>query len=227
MRDEERGRHAHDRGLPVRPRQVDERRVELGRAEEQHERLDALQRRVRGAAGDVDRDAERLQVDVAIEPAALGRSRLVVGELDLDREHIGLDAIDLARACRLAHIVERRLERLEPRRVSRTITRAASVRSDRLLAVFAFRTSPTTSDATVSTSGAAFAAASRSGLASGHAARCTDPSCHHDHTSSVTKGRCGAKSRRSTSSARASAACAEAWPVSPRAPYARCLTSST
>ena len=44
----------------------------------------------------------------------------------------------------------------------------------------------------------------------GHAARCTEPSCHHDQTSSVTNGRCGANSRRSVTSASASAARADA-----------------
>ena len=44
----------------------------------------------------------------------------------------------------------------------------------------------------------------------GHGARCTEPSCHHDQTSSVTNGRNGANSRSCTLSAVASAARAEA-----------------
>ena len=43
------------------------------------------------------------------------------------------------------------------------------------------------------------AASTSSGV--GHAARCTEPACHHDQTSSVTNGRNGANSRSSVESA--------------------------
>ena len=45
---------------------------------------------------------------------------------------------------------------------------------------------------------------------SGHAARCTDPSCHHDQASSVAKGRNGASSRTATDRPRRNAATADA-----------------
>ena len=50
------------------------------------------------------------------------------------------------------------------------------------------------------------------------AARCTEPSCHHDHTSSVTNGRCGANSRSSVDSATVSAVRADRAPSSPSEP---------
>ena len=40
-------------------------------------------------------------------------------------------------------------------------------------------------------------------VAEGHVARCTEPSCHHDHTSSVTNGSTGANSRSSVVERRA------------------------
>ena len=43
----------------------------------------------------------------------------------------------------------------------------------------------------------------RIGAGVGHALRCTEPSCHHDQTSSVTNGRTGANRRSSMSSASA------------------------
>ena len=53
----------------------------------------------------------------------------------------------------------------------------------------------------------------------------TEPSCHHDHVSSVAKGMKGAKSRKSAESARSSARRAEAAPLPSE--YARTFTSST
>ena len=52
----------------------------------------------------------------------------------------------------------------------------------------------------------------------GQAARCTEPSCVQDQTSSVTYGRIGASSRRTTSSAIRSVARALAAAASPWAP---------
>jgi hypothetical protein len=46
----------------------------------------------------------------------------------------------------------------------------------------------------------------------GQAARWIDPSRHHDHTSSVTNGMCGANNRNNVSSAAAKAARAESDP---------------
>ena len=71
-------------------------------------------------------------------------------------------------------------------------------------------------------------AASRSGADSGQGWVCTEPPRHHDQTSSVANTITGANRRSSTSSAIASAARAEAAPVSPAGalPWARSLTSS-
>ena len=51
-----------------------------------------------------------------------------------------------------------------------------------------------------------------SSAATGHEARCTEPVCHHDQTSSVTNGSTGANSRSCTESASASVACADPAP---------------
>jgi len=66
----------------------------------------------------------------------------------------------------------------------------------------------------------------RSGSGSGHGARWIEPSRHHDHTSSVTKGRNGANSRSSTDRASRSAAIADPAGAGPKPPYARGLASS-
>ena len=58
----------------------------------------------------------------------------------------------------------------------------------------------------------------------GHAARCTDPVCHHDQTSSVTNGRNGANSRRMTDNAAVAADTADAAAAS--SPARRRFTSS-
>ena len=68
-------------------------------------------------------------------------------------------------------------------------------------------------------------AAVRSGSAVGHGARCTEPSRHHDQTSSVANGSTGANRRSSTSRAIARAARAESV-SGDGSPYARSLTSS-
>src|SRR5713226_975408 len=49
----------------------------------------------------------------------------------------------------------------------------------------------------------------------GHGARWTEPSFHHDHTSSVTKGRKGANNRSIASNASSSPLLADAAPASP------------
>src|SRR5207249_7469976 len=67
----------------------------------------------------------------------------------------------------------------------------------------------------------------RSSAACGQGARCTEPSCHQDQTSSVTNGRKGARSRSCTDKAPARVARADAAEAGPRPPYARSLTSST
>ncbi|KUL48052.1 hypothetical protein ADL30_35635 [Streptomyces sp. NRRL S-1521] len=68
----------------------------------------------------------------------------------------------------------------------------------------------------------------RNSSALGRAARCTDPSRHHDQTSSVTNGGTGAKSRSRTSSAVRGAARADSMAAAPPwSPYALALTGST
>src|SRR5688572_23673461 len=52
----------------------------------------------------------------------------------------------------------------------------------------------------------------------GHGARCTDPVCHHDHTSSVTNGMYGANRRNITDRAACIARFAEAAAASPWSP---------
>src|SRR3712207_7220439 len=52
------------------------------------------------------------------------------------------------------------------------------------------------------TTGTAVSPPVGSSVAAGQSARCTEPVCHQDQTSSVTKGRTGANSRSCTDSAR-------------------------
>ena len=116
----------------------------------------------------------------------------------------------------------------------RTMTRAASARMETFASDFAFRIWPSTAAAVASTDGSptppgsadadADADAEPDADADGHDARCTDPSCHQDHTSSVTNGRNGANSRSSTDSAVRSAPRADDAPAPE--PYARAFTSS-
>ena len=94
--------------------------------------------------------------------------------------------------------------------VSRTTAVSTSARSERLASVLALRTSRQRVGGDVEDQRVAVAGAMRPRSASGHGARWTEPSCHHDHTSSVTKGRNGANSRSSVDSATASAAWADA-----------------
>ena len=82
-----------------------------------------------------------------------------------------------------------------------------SVRIDSLASDFTLRSAASAEPAAATTPGSA---AVRSGSADGHGARCTEPSRHHDQTSSVANGSTGANRRSSTSSAIARAARAEA-----------------
>src|SRR5439155_10223911 len=94
---------------------------------------------------------------------------------------------------------------------------------------FAFRTSLKISVPYLSATSAASSSwpiAPRSSASVGHGARCTDPSCHHDQTSSVTNGRNGANSRMKVDSAATIAELAEVAPAAPSSPYRRALTSS-
>jgi hypothetical protein len=54
--------------------------------------------------------------------------------------------------------------------------------------------------------------------ATGHDAECTEPSCVHDHTSSVANGRNGASSRSMMSIAERRAMAADAWAAGSPAP---------
>lgn len=123
--------------------------------------------------------------------------------------------------------------------VPRTMTRSASALMETFAAVFALRTWPRTAAAVCSTTGspapprapvppAPPAPPTPPRSAAGHGARWTDPSCHQDHTSSVTNGMNGANSRSSTSSAERSAPLTDSAPAPAPAPepYARALTSS-
>lgn len=102
-----------------------------------------------------------------------------------------------------------------------TVSRDTSARMDLRASDLARRTRRSTSATASSTAGSPRSASGRS-RGDGQAARCTDPSRHHDQTSSVTNGRNGANSRSSTPSAARRAATADASPA-----YARALTSST
>jgi len=93
-----------------------------------------------------------------------------------------------------------------------TTNRLTLARMERFSVVLARRTAPRTSAATVRTEASPSTPKSTCSPSSptlGHGARCTDPGCHHRHTSSVTKGRNGAKSRSCAERARASVARAE------------------
>jgi len=81
------------------------------------------------------------------------------------------------------------------------VTAAISVRIETLASDFTLRRAARAAPAAATTSASAEPAADRRGAASGQAARCTDPSRHHDHTSSVANGSTGAKRRSIVSSA--------------------------
>ena len=66
-----------------------------------------------------------------------------------------------------------------------TVTSVAGTRSDTFASAFSRRTAPSTAAATSYTAGSAPSDPASSSSV-GHADRCTDPSRHHDHTSSVT-----------------------------------------
>src|SRR6185503_1610613 len=94
---------------------------------------------------------------------------------------------------------------------------------------FPFRTSPRASRVMLKTGTARSSpplidSTTSSGV--GHFARCTDPGCHHDHTSSVTNGRNGANSLSSVDSATSMALFAEAAPAAVKSPYRLAFTSS-
>jgi len=93
---------------------------------------------------------------------------------------------------------------------------------DRCASVLALRTRARTKAAASSTAGSESGpAASRSSAGSGQGLRWMEPppaSGHHDQTSSVTKGRNGAKSRSRVESARVRARLADAAPSSPAPP---------
>ena len=167
-----------------------------------------------------------LEVDVAVEPGQRasarssrrsGRRRAASStstasssastQLERRRRH----------ARRRARRRARGLERARAARPVSCTTTASTVGAHRPLAprVFALRISPSTSAATANTARVAVRDR-RARRPSGHGARWTEPSCHHDHTSSVTNGRNGANSRSSVESASASAARAEPRPSSPR-----------
>lgn len=93
-----------------------------------------------------------------------------------------------------------------------SVTAVIGVRIDTLASDFTLRRAARAAPAAATTPASASPAATRSGSAVGQAARCTEPSRHHDQTSSVANGSTGAKRRRSVSSAMPSAARAEAAP---------------
>ena len=100
--------------------------------------------------------------------------------------------------------------------MSLTSTEATAARIDLLASDFARRMAPSTSAATARTWGSASGpAAARRSSASGQGERCTEPSCHHDHTSSVTKGRNGANSRSSVDRASAQRGPGRSRPAAP------------
>ncbi len=104
---------------------------------------------------------------------------------------------------------------------ARTTMRATGVFSGRLSSDFFLRTAPSISPDTCSACAprsSAPPATARISAAVGHAAWCTEPGCHHDHTSSVTNGRNGANRRSRTESAVSSAVLAEPASASPWSP---------
>ena len=126
------------------------------------------------------------------------RHRVGLGELDVDRELVGrLDVEVAGDPTGLAHVVDGELERLRQVGAGRTPwrgrPRCASIAS-RCSSPCGSRRAPRRRRCTRDRR-------PRPGPPSsstvGQAARCTEPSCHHDHTSSVTNGRCGANSRSS------------------------------
>lgn len=94
------------------------------------------------------------------------------------------------------------------RRVAVSLTRTIETPAfiDTFASDFARRTSRSTSETIMQSSlFAHFPASTWSETASGHAARCIDPKCHHDQHSSAANGRNGASSRCNTDRAEASA----------------------
>ena len=102
---------------------------------------------------------------------------------------------------------------------------STGVRMETFASDFALRIFDKTIPASLSTVASPSCAAASSSVV-GQALVCTKPSCHHDHTSSVTNGRNGANRRSCTESASAKVAFADAAASGPRAPCARSLMSS-
>ena len=114
-------------------------------------------------------------------------------------------------------------------RGARMMALTTGVRSGFFSSDLRFRTSPSTRQPSFSASTALWSPppiGSSSSAATGHEARCTDPSFHHDHTSSVTNGRNGANNRCMALSASSIALLADAAAASPWSPYRLALTSS-
>ncbi len=94
-----------------------------------------------------------------------------------------------------------------------TVAVSTSARMETFASDFALRTPASASAAAVTTAGSPPEGSSE---ATGHGARCTEPVCHQDQTSSVTNGSTGANSRSWTPSATASVACADSAAASDR-----------
>src|SRR5690606_5724135 len=104
---------------------------------------------------------------------------------------------------------------------ARTTSDATGVRNGLRASDLVRRTSPSTQVAASSARTAPGSAASMTSRISalvGHDARCTEPSCHHDQTSSVAYGRYGANRRSRVFSVTSIAALAEAAPAASRSP---------
>ena len=89
-------------------------------------------------------------------------------------------------------------------------TAVISVRIDTLASDLTLRSAASAAPAARDHAGVGVAGGGAQRRGVGHGARCTEPSRHHDQTSSVANGSTGANRRSSTSSARPSAARAEA-----------------
>ena len=110
----------------------------------------------------------------------------------------------------VAHVVERRPERVAAVPPARARPHAVtSVRIDRLRGALRLADLAQHRGTRPGTPPGRRPRTRRARRRVGHGARWTEPSRHHDHTSSVTNGRCGANSRSSVSSATASDARAE------------------
>ena len=163
----------------------------------------------------------REMADAALErlpglrPAGPGPARrsLLVGQLHLERRTWSDSVVTRSTtppASRRSSSAERRAAMRSE--VSATVSVATGHRIERLAVVLARRTCPRTSATTSSTGPGSSGSDGPNSDRSGHGDVWIDPACHHDHTSSVTKGRIGASSRSRAERARARAAWAEAGP---------------